>query len=84
MGASTFQGALEIDNDSGYVRYAVARRGITFVPTESGSLAVISFRIPQDSRTGDFNLVITKAAFSDENFAKIELEVLPQVQLRVE
>jgi len=57
-----------IDNENGMVQYALARIGDTPVPTEEGTLAVLSFKVKGDAPEGTYYLRITSAELTDENF----------------
>jgi len=71
LGDSPIQGKKEIDNENGTIWYALARIGDTPVPTEEGTLAVLSFKVKEDAPEGTYYLRITSAKLTDENFAYI-------------
>ena len=71
LGDSPIIGIEEIDNEAGRLKYALARKGVTPVPTPKGSFASITFTVKEDAKPGEYDLVITKMGLSDENFEDI-------------
>jgi hypothetical protein len=69
FGVDPLVGVKEIENESGSVRYALARKGETKTPTGAGVFAVVSFKVLE--KTGGSDLTLTKVGFADENFEDV-------------
>jgi len=71
LGAAPLVGLKKIDSQSGKISLAMARVGETTTPSPTGILATVSFRIADSAATGTYNLSLTWAGLSDQDFQDI-------------
>jgi len=70
LGADTLVGLERINNQTGTIKYALARKGQTVVPTEPGTLAVITF-VSKATGRRTCGIQLTKVGLADELFEQI-------------
>lgn len=71
LGSSPIVGLQQVDNQGGVVRLALARVGKTAVPSPSGILATVEFKVLDSATSGTYEIELTKVGLSDENFQDI-------------
>ncbi|MFQ5933387.1 MAG: cohesin domain-containing protein [Dehalococcoidia bacterium] len=71
FGPEPLVGAEMVDNDSGTLLYALARKGQTSPPTPPSVFAEITFKVAEDARRGRYELTVTSAGLADEAFRDI-------------
>ena len=71
LGAAPLIGLEKIDSQSGTISLAMARVGETAVPSPAGTLATATFRMADSAATGTYNLSLTWAGLSDQDFQDI-------------
>ena len=72
FGPDPLIGIKEIDNETGLVKYALARKGKTEVPTSPGVFATINLKVLEEIKEGTSKLTLTKIGLADENFEDIK------------
>ena len=77
FGPSPLVGAEIVDNESGTLTYALARRGATSAPTPAAAFAQITFKVADTASDGSYDLTVTKVGLADEAFQDI-----PDITLR--
>lgn len=83
LGASPLQGLKEIDNKTGRIKYALARRGATLPPTPKGNFVSVKFRIKQTAAAGRYTINILRAGLADENFKDFPLVEVSSAAIEV-
>ncbi|MDY6834934.1 MAG: cohesin domain-containing protein [Chloroflexota bacterium] len=81
LGVMPLVGVETIDNDAGTIRYALARTGVTPVPTPPGAFATISFTA--HDKEGLFGLDIVSMLLVDEEFNNISSTRIDDGEVRV-
>ena len=71
LGPDPLEGIRRIDNERGTVRYALGRVGVTHPSTEPGTFAILTFRIPDGAKTGNYSIDIISVGLADEKFEDI-------------
>jgi len=71
LGDTPLVGMNRIDNQSGWVTLALARVGVTSVPSPAGVLATANFRVLDSARSGSYELDLTKVGLANEDFQDI-------------
>ena len=71
LGSGPLVGLHEIDNQSGTVKYAIARVGSTSVPTPPGVFAILKFKVLESAESGTYELNLSKVGLADEEFEDI-------------
>jgi len=71
FGNDPLEGIKKIDNKEGTIKYALARKGETKVPSQAGFFAVFTFKV-KNNRVNKSGLIFSKVGFSDENFQDIK------------
>ena len=66
LGASPLVGVESADQEIGQLIFALARRGATSAPTESGTLATLTFRVLDDASAGEHGLTVYWVGLADE------------------
>ena len=76
LGADPLVGLKKIDNQTGIVHYALARRGPTTTSTSTGALAVIKIRAMEATKTGVCDLTLEDVKLTNADFeSKTEMQV---------
>jgi hypothetical protein len=71
LGSNPIVGSRQVDNQAGVIRLALARVGKTPVPSPSGVLATVDFKISDLATSGTYELKLTKVGLANENFQDI-------------
>ena len=71
LGSSPIVGLEQLDNQAGEVRLALARVGETEVPSPSGVLATVAFKVLDSADSGIYEIELTVVGLADENFQDI-------------
>lgn len=71
LGSSPIVGLEQLDNQAGEVRLALARVGETEVPSPSGVLAAVAFKVLDSADSGIYEIELTVVGLADENFQDI-------------
>jgi len=71
LGADPLVGSESKDNQSGFVRYAIARKGLTQVTDSVGMLASIKFYIMDSADNGPSSLILSDVKLTNEIFDEI-------------
>lgn len=71
FGADPLVGVETVDNDTGTLTYALARRGETTPPTPTSVFAELTFQVSQDAARGSYDLSVTSLGLADESFQDI-------------
>lgn len=71
LGYSPIVGLEQLDNQAGEVRLALARVGETEVPSPSGVLATVAFKVLDSADSGVYEIELTVVGLADENFQDI-------------
>lgn len=71
LGSSPIIGLKQLDNQAGEVRLALARVGETGVPSPSGVLATVEFKVLDSADSGIYEIELTVVGLADENFQDI-------------
>ena len=72
FGPDPLIGIKEINNETGLIKYALARKGKTKVPTSPGIFATINLRVLEGVKEGTSKLTLAKIGLADENFKDIK------------
>jgi len=68
LGSSPIVAIEEINNSTGYVHYALARRGETQASDSAGTLVTLRCTIPNSAPIGNHDVTIKSAILTDEQF----------------
>lgn len=71
FGSSPLVGVEAVDNQSGTLVYALARRGQTSVPTQASTFAELTFQVVGGVPAGQYDLMVTRVGLADEAFRDI-------------
>jgi hypothetical protein len=71
FGTDPLIGIKTIDNKEGIIKYALARKGETKAPSQSGIFATITLKV-KNVKTGKSDFTFSKVGLSDENFQDIK------------
>lgn len=71
FGSSPVVGVEAVDNQSGTLVYALARRGPTSVPTQASTFAKLTFQVSEGVPAGRYDLMVTRVGLADEAFRDI-------------
>jgi hypothetical protein len=71
FGKDPLVGIKTIDNKEGIIKYALARKGETGAPTQSGIFAILTFKV-KNAKVSKSDLTFSKVGLSDENFQDIK------------
>ena len=82
LGPEPLTGVKNINNMAGIVQYAIARIGPTVVPTEPGTVAVMTFVVTA-MEPGNYMLELRKAGLADEKFEDIPNVIVSSANLSV-
>ena len=59
-------GVESADQEIGQLIFALARRGETSAPTDTGTLATLTFRVQDDAPAGEHGLTVYRVGLADE------------------
>ena len=68
LGTSPIVGVEEVNNKGGTVKYALARKGTTTVPTPLGTFAIIKLKVLDTAKSGIYDLTLSRVGFCDQEF----------------
>ena len=71
LGDTPLVGMNRIDNQSGWMTLALARVGVTSVPSPAGVLATINFKVLDSAKSGSYELDLIKVGLANEDFQDI-------------
>ena len=71
LGDTPLVGMNRIDNQSGWLALALARVGVTSVPSPTGVLATANFKVLDSAKSGSYKLDLTKVGLANEDFQDI-------------
>jgi hypothetical protein len=71
LGSSPIVGLEQLDNQAGEVRLALARVGETEVPSPSGVLAIVAFKVLDSADSEIYEIELTVVGLADEKFQDI-------------
>lgn len=71
LGDTPLVGINRIDNQSGWITLALARVGVTSVPSPAGVLATATFKVLDSAKSGSYELDLTKAGLANEDFQDV-------------
>jgi hypothetical protein len=71
FGKDPLVGIKTIDNKEGIIKYALARKGETGAPTQSGIFTTLTFKV-KNAKVSRSDLTFSKVGLSDENFQDIK------------
>lgn len=71
LGADPLIGTKNLDNTTGKVRYAIARKGMTDATASNGVLSTITLWVYGTAPGGSYNLTIGDLILTDHNFKEI-------------
>ena len=71
LGSSPLVGVEAVDNQSGTLVYALARRGPTSAPTQASTFAELTFQVSEGVPAGRYDLLVTRVGLADEAFRDI-------------
>lgn len=71
FGSSPLVGVEAVDNQSGTLVYALARRGPTSAPTQASTFAELTFQVSGGVPAGRYDLLVTRVGLADEAFRDI-------------
>ena len=71
FGSSPLVGVEAVDNQSGTLVYALARRGPTSAPTQAATFAELTFQVMDGVPAGRYALLVTRVGLADEAFRDI-------------
>lgn len=83
LGDRPLVGARQVDEDAGTVGLAVARQGVTSVPSDPGALVTIRFLVRADVRPATYSISVDSIALSDEGFADVPVRYSDPISIRV-
>lgn len=83
LGPSPIIGLKQVDNQAGVVRLALARVGETAVPSLSGVLATVEFKILGSATSGTYEIELTRVGLADENFQDITGFTIQGVNIKI-
>ena len=66
LGMSALVGAESTDEEIGQLIFALARRGETSAPTDSGTLATLTLRVLDSAPAGEHGLTVYRVGLADE------------------
>lgn len=73
LGENPLVGAHVVDTTSGTILYAIARRGLTAVPTQKSVFARLTFTAPDGTNPGIYEFSLVTVGLSDNWFQDIDL-----------
>jgi len=68
LGIRPLIGAKQVDDESGSVKYVLARAGNTVTPTPSGNFADIEFQVLDDAQPGQYPISFGKIGIANEKY----------------